>query len=200
MLFVTGYPWSMPSPEFRALGVSPGASLEEIKTAFRRRALALHPDHNPDPAAARHFRHLTESYRLLEAQALARQPHRTRPRPLKDQVSFVLIEVRSMLDRWSSDQWSRVVDGLSCQVWVVSLLDVLTTTARGTLGVEPVGPHPAGLEAALAACKATFESWTELDSLPRRSVQALSSVVRDAQDRLAALRRPSRNSIHRKGL
>jgi hypothetical protein len=33
------------------LGIAPGASLEAIKAAFRRKALEHHPDHGGDPAA-----------------------------------------------------------------------------------------------------------------------------------------------------
>lgn len=51
---------------YEVLGVGRGASAEEIKLAYRRAALKLHPDNcRGDPAeAARSFRRLTEAYRM----------------------------------------------------------------------------------------------------------------------------------------
>ena len=50
-----GYPWGV-------LKVQPNASLPEIKAAFRRRALVLHPDRNRAPSAPRDFKSLVEAY------------------------------------------------------------------------------------------------------------------------------------------
>jgi len=51
---------------YTALGVSPDASLEEIKSAFRRLARETHPDANPgDPAAEARFREIAEAYEVL---------------------------------------------------------------------------------------------------------------------------------------
>lgn len=52
------------------LDVPPGASLDDIKRAYRHLAREVHPDTNPnDPAAANHFRQLTEAYEALAAMA-----------------------------------------------------------------------------------------------------------------------------------
>lgn len=47
------------------LGLEPGASPAEIKRSFRRLAMRWHPDRNPAPAAAAHFRALREAHDLL---------------------------------------------------------------------------------------------------------------------------------------
>ncbi|HBE95172.1 MAG TPA: molecular chaperone DnaJ, partial [Desulfovibrio sp.] len=50
---------------FRALQLQPGASLAEVKTAFRKLAFQFHPDLNPSPEAASIFRKINEAYVLL---------------------------------------------------------------------------------------------------------------------------------------
>lgn len=67
----------------RILQVSPGATLDEVKAAFRRLAFKLHPDLNPFPKAAEQFRELNEAYVLL-SHALKDEPRREargRPKP-----------------------------------------------------------------------------------------------------------------------
>ena len=48
-----------PRSAWEVLGLAAGASLTEIKAAFRQRALATHPDHGGDSAA---FRELHQAY------------------------------------------------------------------------------------------------------------------------------------------
>jgi molecular chaperone DnaJ len=50
---------------YAALGVAPGASAAEIRTAFRRLARQYHPDVNPDPGAAERFRTIVAAYEVL---------------------------------------------------------------------------------------------------------------------------------------
>lgn len=50
---------------YEVLGVSPTASEEEIRRAFRRLAMEWHPDRNPDPRAAERFKEIHEAYQVL---------------------------------------------------------------------------------------------------------------------------------------
>lgn len=51
---------------YETLGISRSATLEEIKTAYRRLALKYHPDKNPgNQAAEERFKRLSEAYQVL---------------------------------------------------------------------------------------------------------------------------------------
>lgn len=48
------------------LGIAKGATLDEIKKAYRKKALQFHPDKNPgDPEAEAHFKEVSEAYQVL---------------------------------------------------------------------------------------------------------------------------------------
>ena len=49
------------------LGLPEAATLQEIKTAYKKKALLLHPDRNKSPDAANQFRELHDAYALLSA-------------------------------------------------------------------------------------------------------------------------------------
>lgn len=52
---------------YKVLGVSPGATQEEIKKAYRRKAKEYHPDLHPnDPDAARKMNEINEAYEMLQ--------------------------------------------------------------------------------------------------------------------------------------
>ncbi|MEK7275718.1 MAG: DnaJ domain-containing protein, partial [Chloroflexota bacterium] len=56
-----------PAPELYAtLGVSPSATQEEIRQAFRQLSRRFHPDVNADAAAAAEFRYLAAAYAALD--------------------------------------------------------------------------------------------------------------------------------------
>jgi curved DNA-binding protein len=50
---------------YQALGVSRGASTEEIQRAYRKLARRYHPDVNSDPAAEDRFKEISEAYQVL---------------------------------------------------------------------------------------------------------------------------------------
>jgi DnaJ-class molecular chaperone len=51
---------------YAILGIGPDASEEEIKRAFRKKALELHPDRNPgNPESEERFKEVTEAYGVL---------------------------------------------------------------------------------------------------------------------------------------
>ncbi|MFW6150104.1 MAG: molecular chaperone DnaJ [Chloroflexota bacterium] len=50
---------------YEVLGLSPGASHEEIRRAFRRLAFQYHPDRNRNPEAADRFKEINEAFQVL---------------------------------------------------------------------------------------------------------------------------------------
>src|SRR3972149_5237699 len=59
---------------YNVLGISPDASIDEIKTAYRRIARRLHPDVNPsNPGAAAQFQDVTAAHELLTDSKRRRQ-------------------------------------------------------------------------------------------------------------------------------
>ena len=55
----------MASEYYDILGVSKDATEQEIKKAFRKKAVELHPDRNKAPDAAEKFKQLNEAYQVL---------------------------------------------------------------------------------------------------------------------------------------
>lgn len=58
---------------YEVLGVARGASDKEVKTAFRRLALKLHPDVNKAPGAEAAFTACKEAYEVLSDARLRRE-------------------------------------------------------------------------------------------------------------------------------
>ncbi|KAJ2781960.1 hypothetical protein H4R18_002561 [Coemansia javaensis] len=55
----------MAADYYGLLGVPPTASPAEIRTAYMKRALEMHPDRNPSPAATAEFQALADAYHTL---------------------------------------------------------------------------------------------------------------------------------------
>lgn len=55
-----------PSGYYRILGLDPGADTDAIKTAYRKRAKAVHPDRNTDPRALAEFQRISEAWGVLK--------------------------------------------------------------------------------------------------------------------------------------
>ena len=71
----------MVSDPWKVLGVSPGASEDELKKAYRTKAKLYHPDLHPDdPEAARRMNELNEAYDM------ARNPDKFRARQAQEQA------------------------------------------------------------------------------------------------------------------
>jgi translocation protein SEC63 len=59
---------------FDILGVSTEATIKEIKKAYRRLSLEMHPDKNPDnPLAVQEFIRLTKAYNVSIHQSITNQ-------------------------------------------------------------------------------------------------------------------------------
>jgi curved DNA-binding protein CbpA len=50
---------------YQILDLEPGATKEQIKSAYKKKALRYHPDKNPSPDAAEIFKNISEAYQVL---------------------------------------------------------------------------------------------------------------------------------------
>ncbi|KAJ1737643.1 hypothetical protein LPJ72_000300 [Coemansia sp. Benny D160-2] len=69
------------SDYYAILGVSPEASTEEIRTAYMKRALQVHPDRNASATATKEFQALADAYYVLGDTERRSQYDREHSRP-----------------------------------------------------------------------------------------------------------------------
>jgi curved DNA-binding protein CbpA len=64
----------------KVLGVRKGASKKEIQEAYRRLALAYHPDRNKDARAEERFKEISEAYAVLSGKEKPQPDMPAKPR------------------------------------------------------------------------------------------------------------------------
>ncbi|TML37473.1 MAG: J domain-containing protein [Actinobacteria bacterium] len=90
---------------YRRLQVTPEATAQQIRRAYRRLAHDVHPDANPeDPQASRRFQEITEAYEILSS------PER---RAVYDQARQYTGTTRANLVRLASAETSRAADRIA---------------------------------------------------------------------------------------
>eukprot|EP00320_Phaeocystis_rex_P014602 CAMPEP_0119091222 /NCGR_PEP_ID=MMETSP1178-20130426/155578_1 /TAXON_ID=33656 /ORGANISM="unid sp, Strain CCMP2000" /LENGTH=181 /DNA_ID=CAMNT_0007074705 /DNA_START=28 /DNA_END=570 /DNA_ORIENTATION=+ len=101
---------------YAVLGVKPGASMNELKRAYRERAKQCHPDLNPTSAAAQEFRRLTEAFeRLTDAKTplgLTPIPNR-RPNGTPSPAAQVVAKARAAAERAAAASPEEQVNGVA---------------------------------------------------------------------------------------
>lgn len=74
---------------YEKLGVSPAATADAIKLAYRKKAAQYHPDKNPAPEAATRFREVQDAYEVLSDTARRRAYDEFRQKSLIDDPAAV---------------------------------------------------------------------------------------------------------------
>lgn len=143
------------------LGVSPGASEEELKRAFRRRALECHPDQADEgekEQAQQEFLRVREAFEILsdtEDEPWSRSPHNGRESEEGDSESRR--RRRSFEERWRSAEKVRVskevvdrVQGLSGEYRLVRertkiMIPICAILTVSVFLYDPLTMHGTGL-------------------------------------------------------
>ena len=78
---------------YEKLGVSPAATPDLIKSAYRKKAAQYHPDKNPSPEAALRFREVQEAYEVLSDPARRKVFDDYRQRSLIDDPLAIAMDI-----------------------------------------------------------------------------------------------------------
>jgi curved DNA-binding protein CbpA len=106
---------TLPLTHYQVLEVSPDASIEEIKEAFRRIVLKCHPDKNPN-ASKENFRRIQQAWECLRD---SRQPYdeelRRKATLERCKESSVMIISASETEEAVDDETGGVIHVYSCR-------------------------------------------------------------------------------------
>jgi molecular chaperone DnaJ len=88
---------------YRTLGVTPEASSEDIKKAYRHLALKYHPDRNPDDhGGEEQLKAINEAYQVLGDEAKRQRYDFFHSRGLKDNAAYN----EGIDDKFANDFWT----------------------------------------------------------------------------------------------
>ncbi|KAK6397577.1 DnaJ-like protein, partial [Oleoguttula sp. CCFEE 5521] len=139
---------------YDALGIPPTASELEIKKAYRKQAIKLHPDKNPDdPTAHEKFQAVGEAYQVLSDPDLRKQYDKLGKEGAKPDSGF----------EDPSEFFTMIFGGEAFADWIgeISLMKDLTRSMEiSTKEMEEEGltPAEAAINAEATAAKVTSES------------------------------------------
>lgn len=95
---------------YQILGVAPNASEEEIKKAFRKQIIKIHPDHNKAPDAHLRTIELTEAYEILNnpktRAAYDKVLNKQRSASQQEEERFKQAQQSAKEEAYAKSQWS----------------------------------------------------------------------------------------------
>jgi curved DNA-binding protein CbpA len=128
------------------LQVSPAATQEEIKHAFRMQSLAKHPDTNPDdPLTAESFRGILRAYEILGNEKLRAQYDRYHPHyRWEEQAALLSKQKQAKREQKNSYVWmiGAVVAGLLILVFLVDYQSLMTEKYYHNYYRKETSPRP----------------------------------------------------------
>ncbi len=139
---------------YEVLGVGSDATAAEVKDAFRRLALELHPDVNDDPADHARFRLANEAYRVLSD-----------PTQRKTYDTMRLLDLGLPIGRlkeWLDDP-IRMQGAMSKIATVLAVASGLFRPKPGRDGRDLTIPATIGVADSFAGCERTFDYGREAD-------------------------------------
>jgi len=93
---------------YKILGLSPGATREQVKKAYRKLAMKYHPDHNPGEDAERKFMQITEAYEYLIGEQKQREAFKGKQ--FSDQERQMVYEIlRQAAERRAKEKYRQRV-------------------------------------------------------------------------------------------